>query len=122
MHARNVSLGVLELPSGDRPRARAPSVGGIASPPCALPTTGYRGGMATTTAHLAGLNPAQRAAATFGVPEGGPAAPGPPLLVVAGAGTGKTGTLAHRVAHLVLAGANPRRVLLLTFTDRKSVV
>jgi DNA helicase-2/ATP-dependent DNA helicase PcrA len=69
-----------------------------------------------TATHLDGLNPAQRAAATFGVPEGRPAAPGPPLLVVAGAGTGKTGTLAHRVAQLVLSGADPRRVLLLTFT------
>ncbi|HET6468720.1 MAG TPA: ATP-dependent helicase [Geminicoccaceae bacterium] len=64
------------------------------------------------------MNPAQRAAATFGVPETGPAAPGPPLLVIAGAGTGKTGTLAHRVAHLVLNGADPRRILLLTFTRR----
>jgi DNA helicase II / ATP-dependent DNA helicase PcrA len=71
-----------------------------------------------TAAHLDDLNPAQRAAATFGVPEGGPALPGPPLLVVAGAGTGKTGTLAHRVAHLVLSGADPGRVLLLTFTRR----
>ena len=69
-------------------------------------------------AHLDELNPAQREAATFGVPEGGPAVPTPPLLVVAGAGTGKTGTLAHRVAHLVLSGADPRRVLLLTFTRR----
>src|SRR4051794_37087036 len=68
--------------------------------------------------HLDDLNPAQREAATFGVPEGGPAAPAPPLLVVAGAGTGKTGTLAHRVAHLVLNGADPHRVLLLTFTRR----
>jgi DNA helicase-2/ATP-dependent DNA helicase PcrA len=71
-----------------------------------------------TDAHLNGLNPAQRAAATFGVSGGRPTAPGPPLLVVAGAGTGKTGTLAHRVAHLVLNGADPRRVLLLTFTRR----
>jgi len=68
--------------------------------------------------HLDDLNPAQREAATFGVAEGGPATPAPPLLVVAGAGTGKTGTLAHRVAHLVLSGADPRRVLLLTFTRR----
>ena len=67
--------------------------------------------------HLDDLNPAQREAATFGI-EGGPAVPTPPLLVVAGAGTGKTGTLAHRVAHLVLSGADPRRVLLLTFTRR----
>ena len=68
-------------------------------------------------AHLDDLNPAQRAAATFGVPAGGAAAAGaPPLLVIAGAGTGKTTTLAHRVAHLVLEGADPGRILLLTFT------
>lgn len=48
----------------------------------------------------------------------GAAAPGPPLLVIAGAGTGKTRTLAHRVAHLLLEGADPRRILLLTFTRR----
>jgi DNA helicase-2/ATP-dependent DNA helicase PcrA len=68
--------------------------------------------------HLKSLNEAQRAAATFGVPPGGTAAPGPPLLIIAGAGSGKTNTLAHRVAHLILRGADPRRVLLLTFTRR----
>ncbi|MDZ4170450.1 MAG: ATP-dependent helicase [Coriobacteriia bacterium] len=41
-----------------------------------------------------------------------------PLLIVAGAGTGKTATLAHRVAHLVAGGAEPGRILLLTFTRR----
>src|SRR5229473_3303376 len=41
-----------------------------------------------------------------------------PLLVIAGAGSGKTKTLAHRVAQLILAGADPRRILLLTFTRR----
>ena len=41
-----------------------------------------------------------------------------PLLVVAGAGTGKTATLAARVAHLIEAGADPTRILLLTFTRR----
>ena len=64
------------------------------------------------------LNPAQRAAVLHGLPETGPAAPAPPLLVVAGAGTGKTATLAHRVARLVLRGAPPERILLLTFTRR----
>jgi DNA helicase-2/ATP-dependent DNA helicase PcrA len=38
--------------------------------------------------------------------------------VIAGAGTGKTQTLAHRVAHLVLAGVDPARILLLTFSRR----
>jgi len=41
-----------------------------------------------------------------------------PLLVIAGAGSGKTDTLAHRVAHLVVNGADPRRILLLTFSRR----
>ena len=41
-----------------------------------------------------------------------------PLLVIAGAGSGKTNTLAYRVAHLVLMGADPQRILLLTFTRR----
>ena len=55
------------------------------------------------------LNERQREAACAG--------PGP-LLILAGAGTGKTNTLAHRVAHLVLTGAQPERILLLTFTRR----
>jgi DNA helicase-2/ATP-dependent DNA helicase PcrA len=41
-----------------------------------------------------------------------------PLLVVAGAGSGKTSTLAHRVARLILSGADPQRILLLTFSRR----
>ena len=41
-----------------------------------------------------------------------------PLLVIAGAGTGKTKTLAYRVAHLVVNGVDPQRILLLTFTRR----
>ena len=64
------------------------------------------------------LNPAQREAALFGVPPAGPLVPGPPLLVIAGAGSGKTSTLAHRVAHLILRGADPDRIALLTFTRR----
>src|SRR4051794_12115455 len=63
--------------------------------------------------HLDDLNPAQREAAAFGVPAGGPAVPAPPLLVVAGAGTGRAGPPAHRVPHPVLSGAAPRRALLL---------
>jgi DNA helicase-2/ATP-dependent DNA helicase PcrA len=55
------------------------------------------------------LNDAQRDAATHG--EG-------PLLIVAGAGTGKTTTLAARVAHLLASGIRPERLLLLTFTRR----
>jgi DNA helicase-2/ATP-dependent DNA helicase PcrA len=48
-------------------------------------------------------------------------APSQPLLIIAGAGTGKTNTLAHRVAHLVLEGAAPERILLLTFTRRAAL-
>ncbi|SAI58634.1 ATP-dependent DNA helicase [Bordetella ansorpii] len=64
---------------------------------------------------LADLNPAQREAAEYGA---GPDGPGQALLVIAGAGSGKTSTLAHRVAHLVLNGADPQRMLLLTFSRR----
>ena len=66
-----------------------------------------------TAAYLEKLNPDQRRAAEHGV--GGAAGP---LLVIAGAGSGKTNTLAHRVAHLVVTGANPRRILLMTFSRR----
>jgi DNA helicase-2/ATP-dependent DNA helicase PcrA len=59
---------------------------------------------------LSTLNPQQRAAATAPLET--------PLLIIAGAGTGKTNTLAHRVAHLIHAGVNPARILLLTFTRR----
>jgi DNA helicase-2/ATP-dependent DNA helicase PcrA len=66
------------------------------------------------------LNPQQRRAATFGtpVPEKGVSAG--PMLILAGAGTGKTNTLAHRTAHLVLNGTDPSRILMLTFTRRAS--
>jgi len=65
------------------------------------------------------LNPGQRRAATFGtaVPDKGGVNAGP-LLILAGAGTGKTNTLAHRTAHLVLNGTDPSRILMLTFTRR----
>ena len=42
----------------------------------------------------------------------------PALLIIAGAGSGKTNTLAHRVAHLIVNGADPRRMMLLTFSRR----
>lgn len=66
--------------------------------------------------HLALLNEAQRSAVTHGIERGAP--PAPPLLVIAGAGTGKTTTLAHRVARLLIEGAEPDRLLLLTFSRR----
>ena len=58
---------------------------------------------------LGHLNEQQRAAATHGES---------PLLIVAGAGTGKTATLAHRVAYKIATGTDPGRILLLTFTRR----
>ncbi len=68
--------------------------------------------------HLAALNPAQRLAAAYGESSDGKRFHAGPLLVIAGAGTGKTMTLAHRVAHLLISGISPERVLLLTFTRR----
>jgi DNA helicase-2/ATP-dependent DNA helicase PcrA len=58
---------------------------------------------------LESLNPAQRRVVTMG--EG-------PILVIAGAGSGKTRTLVHRLAWLVEQGTSPANILLLTFTRR----
>lgn len=74
--------------------------------------------MKNPCSHLDGLNPAQRAAVCFGIAGAEATRRAPPLLVIAGAGTGKTKTLATRVAHLILNGADPRRLLLLTFARR----
>jgi DNA helicase-2/ATP-dependent DNA helicase PcrA len=57
------------------------------------------------------LNPQQYAAATHA---------GGPVLVIAGAGTGKTRTLVHRVAYLVETGTPPEEIVLLTFTRRSA--
>ena len=65
-----------------------------------------------TAPYLATLNPEQRRAVEHGVEKPSP------LLIIAGAGSGKTNTLAHRVAHLIVEGADPRRMLLLTFSRR----
>ncbi len=73
--------------------------------------------MAAAGVYLEQLNAAQRAAVEYGAAGSPGALPGP-LLIVAGAGTGKTNTLAHRVAHLIVRGADSRRMLLLTFTRR----
>jgi DNA helicase-2/ATP-dependent DNA helicase PcrA len=58
---------------------------------------------------LSALNPEQRDAVRH---------PSGPLLILAGAGTGKTTTLCARVAWLVSQGVRPERILLLTFTRR----
>src|SRR6185437_1568167 len=73
---------------------------------------------ASQLAHLERLNAAQRKAVTYGEPLPDKGFKAGPLLIVAGAGTGKTDTLAHRVAHLVIHGVDPARILLLTFTRR----
>jgi DNA helicase-2/ATP-dependent DNA helicase PcrA len=67
--------------------------------------------------YLKGLNAEQRGAVEHGVVGNAPNIAGP-LLVIAGAGSGKTNTLAHRVAHLMVNGADPGRILLLTFSRR----
>jgi DNA helicase-2/ATP-dependent DNA helicase PcrA len=66
-----------------------------------------------SVAYLEKLNTEQRQAAEHAIGEKD-TTPGMPLLVIAGAGSGKTNTLAHRVAHLIVNGADPRRILLMT--------
>ncbi len=73
--------------------------------------------MSAAAAYLESLNPQQRGAVEHGVDDLS-CATGGPLLVIAGAGSGKTNTLAHRVAHLIVNGADPRRILLMTFSRR----
>jgi DNA helicase-2/ATP-dependent DNA helicase PcrA len=68
-----------------------------------------------TMPYLDKLNPQQRRAVEHG---GAALAETGPLLIIAGAGSGKTNTLAHRVAHLIVNGADPRRIMLLTFSRR----
>ena len=70
-----------------------------------------------TVTYLETLNREQRRAVEHGVRKKN-AAPGTALLVIAGAGSGKTNTVAHRVAHLIVNGADPRRILLMTFSRR----
>src|SRR2546421_4602195 len=72
---------------------------------------------AMTVTYLETLNREQRRAVEHGV-QMKCGAPGSALLVIAGAGSGKTNTLAHRVAHLIVNGADPRRILLMTFSRR----
>jgi DNA helicase II / ATP-dependent DNA helicase PcrA len=70
--------------------------------------------------YLEKLNPEQRQAVEHGIEQNGIVI-GPPLLVIAGAGSGKTNTLAHKVAHLIVNHADPRRILLMTFSRRAAL-
>ena len=67
---------------------------------------------------FAGLNPAQRAARSSSASPRATAGASGRCWSIAGAGSGKTLTLAARVARLVLAGADPARILMLTFSRR----
>src|SRR5688572_7685677 len=69
------------------------------------------GGSSMDATWMQSLNEQQRSAATAGAS---------PLLIIEDAGTGKTNTVAHRVAHLIAEGTVPSRILLLTFTRRAS--
>jgi DNA helicase-2/ATP-dependent DNA helicase PcrA len=75
--------------------------------------------MPLASAQLDTLNTEQRRALQHGVSNGNCALVGP-LSVIAGAGSGKTNTLAHRMAHLIVNGGDPRRILLMTFSRRAS--
>src|SRR5260370_13155112 len=70
-----------------------------------------------STAYLEKLNPEQRRAVEHGVQDS-KCVSAAPLLIIAGSGSGKTNALAHRVAHLIVNGADPHRVMLLTFSRR----
>jgi DNA helicase-2/ATP-dependent DNA helicase PcrA len=65
-----------------------------------------------TASNRANLNPEQRRPAEYGGPRYAEAGQ---LLIIAGVGSGKPNTLAHRVANLITNGADPCRLMLLTF-------
>src|SRR5690606_32955244 len=102
-----------------KPRRRAvPQCEAGRAAGCADRSTRLAAMSAFSSIALDRLNEAQRRAVCFGAADGAGRFRSGPLLVIAGAGTGKTATLAHRVAHLVTQGVDPMRILLLTFSRR----
>ena len=114
-HMRHLMNQRAELRTSRKSRGRKPPRFGPAlASPQPRHDGGMSGGLVTVTSvavfdALAGLDPAQLEAVEHG--DG-------PLVVAAGAGTGKTRVLTARVARLLEAGVVPERILLLTFTRR----
>ncbi|WP_243896811.1 ATP-dependent helicase [Actinomyces bowdenii] len=95
-----------------QPRGQAAGAGGTATgaPPSPHPGAPWGVSVADPAELVSGLNPAQAQAVTHA---------GSPLLIIAGAGSGKTRVLTHRIAHLIATGrARPGEILAITFTNK----